>query len=29
MMVQDFDMWHNKKLPHGVLIVFWKKYKYK
>jgi hypothetical protein len=25
MMVQDYDMWHNKKLPHGILINFGKK----
>jgi hypothetical protein len=24
MVVQDCDMWHKKKLPHGILIVFWK-----
>jgi hypothetical protein len=23
-MVQDCGMWHNRKLPHGILIIFWK-----
>jgi len=23
-MVLDYDMWHNQKLPHGILIEFWK-----
>ncbi len=23
-MVFDYDMWHNQKLPHGILIEFWK-----
>ncbi len=25
MMVGDYDTWHNKKFPHGILMVFWKK----
>jgi hypothetical protein len=23
MMIWGCDMWHNKKLPHGLLILFW------
>jgi len=23
-MVLDYDMWHNPKLPHDILIEFWK-----
>jgi hypothetical protein len=23
-MLLDYDMWHNQKLPHGILIEFWK-----
>jgi hypothetical protein len=22
---QDYDTWHNKKLQHGILIIFWNK----
>jgi hypothetical protein len=25
MIIQDYDTWHNKKLQHGILIIFWKK----
>ncbi len=25
MMVQDSDTWHNQKMPHDILIVFWNK----
>jgi hypothetical protein len=24
MMIQNCDMWHNWKLPHDILIIFWK-----
>ncbi len=27
MMARDYDTWHNQKLPHCTLIVFWKKIK--
>jgi hypothetical protein len=29
MAIQDYDTWHNLKMPYGILIVFWKIYKIK
>jgi hypothetical protein len=28
LMVLDYDMWHNQKLPHGIFIEFWNIYIY-